>query len=226
MSQQQELKVQLPATRGYQQEMLDESLRRNVVIALDTGSGKTHIAVLRMKVEMEREQKKVGASLNTIMWNPDAVLDVGSVKHSEITRQRVDHDQQSRFARLGIRGSPCGELLSADGAYELPERCDDLGIRGWEGEWEGEVLWMGGGVGNVGEGTGDSAVGDRCYNVFFSFTIKGTHKCRRLTANNDIRTLPVQVPHHRIDTMGRVWDQNDFIFLRTNQLRQLSSYRG
>ena len=74
MSQQQELKVQLPATRGYQQEMLDESLRRNVVIALDTGSGKTHIAVLRMKVEMEREQKKVGASLNTIMWNPDAVV--------------------------------------------------------------------------------------------------------------------------------------------------------
>jgi ERCC4-related helicase len=47
------------ATRGYQQEMLEESLQRNIVIALDTGSGKTHIAVLRMKHECERQQDKV-----------------------------------------------------------------------------------------------------------------------------------------------------------------------
>ena len=46
-------------TRGYQQEMLEESLQSNIVIALDTGSGKTHIAVLRMKHECERQQDKV-----------------------------------------------------------------------------------------------------------------------------------------------------------------------
>ncbi|EMD40161.1 hypothetical protein CERSUDRAFT_112373 [Gelatoporia subvermispora B] len=46
-------------TRGYQKEMLDESLRRNIVIAMDTGSGKTHIAVLRMKLEAERETQKI-----------------------------------------------------------------------------------------------------------------------------------------------------------------------
>ena len=46
-------------TRGYQQEMLEESLRRNIIIALDTGSGKTHIAVLRMKIEVERQTTKV-----------------------------------------------------------------------------------------------------------------------------------------------------------------------
>jgi ERCC4-related helicase len=49
----------LPKTRGYQQEMLEESLRGNIIIALDTGSGKTHIAVLRMKIEAEREPIKV-----------------------------------------------------------------------------------------------------------------------------------------------------------------------
>jgi len=50
----------LPLTRGYQQELLEESLRQNIIIALDTGSGKTHIAVLRMKAEvLEREPKKV-----------------------------------------------------------------------------------------------------------------------------------------------------------------------
>ncbi|TFK19782.1 P-loop containing nucleoside triphosphate hydrolase protein [Coprinopsis marcescibilis] len=47
------------ATRAYQQEMLDESLRKNIIIALDTGSGKTHIAVLRIKHELEREKAKL-----------------------------------------------------------------------------------------------------------------------------------------------------------------------
>jgi ERCC4-related helicase len=45
-------------TRAYQQEMLEESLKRNIVIALDTGSGKTHIAVLRIREEVNRQPKK------------------------------------------------------------------------------------------------------------------------------------------------------------------------
>jgi ERCC4-related helicase len=49
----------LPVTRGYQQEMLEESTKRNIIIAMDTGSGKTHIAVLRIKHEIEREPSKV-----------------------------------------------------------------------------------------------------------------------------------------------------------------------
>lgn len=50
---------QRPRTRSYQQEMLDESLRKNIIIALDTGSGKTHIAVLRLEIEIDREPNKV-----------------------------------------------------------------------------------------------------------------------------------------------------------------------
>ncbi|KAL1692718.1 hypothetical protein GGG16DRAFT_123829 [Schizophyllum commune] len=49
----------LPQTRSYQQEMLEQSLHRNIIIALDTGSGKTHIAVLRLKHEMERRTNKI-----------------------------------------------------------------------------------------------------------------------------------------------------------------------
>ncbi|KAG8214301.1 hypothetical protein J3R82DRAFT_7412 [Butyriboletus roseoflavus] len=45
--------------RSYQQEMLDASLVENIIIAQDTGSGKTHIAVLRMKIECDREPHKV-----------------------------------------------------------------------------------------------------------------------------------------------------------------------
>jgi ERCC4-related helicase len=39
----------LPSARDYQQEMLQQSLRRNIVVAMDTGSGKTLIAILRIK---------------------------------------------------------------------------------------------------------------------------------------------------------------------------------
>jgi len=46
-------------TRSYQQEMLEASLRENIVVAQDTGSGKTHIAVLRMKIECDRQPNKV-----------------------------------------------------------------------------------------------------------------------------------------------------------------------
>ena len=50
----------IPKSRSYQLELLEESLGRNIIIALDTGSGKTHIAVLRIKVEvLEREPRKV-----------------------------------------------------------------------------------------------------------------------------------------------------------------------
>lgn len=51
--------LESPTTRGYQQEMLEQSIARNIIIAMDTGSGKTHIAVLRIKHEVERELSKV-----------------------------------------------------------------------------------------------------------------------------------------------------------------------
>ncbi|KAL8749859.1 MAG: hypothetical protein Q9184_006637, partial [Pyrenodesmia sp. 2 TL-2023] len=40
--------------RAFQYEMLEESLRGNVVVAMDTGSGKTLIAILRIQAELER----------------------------------------------------------------------------------------------------------------------------------------------------------------------------
>ncbi|KAF8654247.1 hypothetical protein AX16_003768 [Volvariella volvacea WC 439] len=49
----------VPRTRGYQQEMLNRSLHQNIIIALDTGAGKTHIAVLRVKHEVERTGSKL-----------------------------------------------------------------------------------------------------------------------------------------------------------------------
>ena len=43
--------------RSYQTEMLETSLQKNVIVAMDTGSGKTHIAVARIQVELERNDK-------------------------------------------------------------------------------------------------------------------------------------------------------------------------
>lgn len=47
--------------RSYQSEMLEESLKRNVIVAMDTGSGKTHVAIARIQAGLERsEPGKVG----------------------------------------------------------------------------------------------------------------------------------------------------------------------
>jgi endoribonuclease Dicer len=62
----------VPASRGYQLEMLEESLKRNIIIALETGAGKTHIAVLRMKIETERESPKVCAPLRYVLYRLSA----------------------------------------------------------------------------------------------------------------------------------------------------------
>lgn len=40
--------------RSYQDEMLAASLQQNVIVAMDTGSGKTHVAIARIAAELER----------------------------------------------------------------------------------------------------------------------------------------------------------------------------
>jgi hypothetical protein len=53
--------------RGYQREMLEQSLKRNVIVAMDTGSGKTQVAVMRIQHELEtRAPDKVGEQTNTL----------------------------------------------------------------------------------------------------------------------------------------------------------------
>lgn len=53
--------------RSYQQEMLEQSLARNVIVAMPTGSGKTHIAVARIQAELERsEAEKVGSTVRQL----------------------------------------------------------------------------------------------------------------------------------------------------------------
>ncbi|KAK4998162.1 Dicer-like protein 2 [Elasticomyces elasticus] len=42
--------------RSYQTEMVEASLKRNIIVAMDTGSGKTFIAVERIRIELERCQ--------------------------------------------------------------------------------------------------------------------------------------------------------------------------
>ncbi|KAK8247243.1 hypothetical protein HDK90DRAFT_473913 [Phyllosticta capitalensis] len=56
-----ELRKQMPKTNGensfrlrsYQTEMVEESLKRNIIVTMDTGSGKTHIAIARCAAELE-----------------------------------------------------------------------------------------------------------------------------------------------------------------------------
>ena len=49
----------LPESRSYHLAMFRESLTRNTIISMGTVTGKTHVAILRMKHEAEHEPKKV-----------------------------------------------------------------------------------------------------------------------------------------------------------------------
>ena len=50
----------IPNGPSYQFEFFEESLRRNVIVALDSAPTKSNIAVLRIKAEvLERETRKV-----------------------------------------------------------------------------------------------------------------------------------------------------------------------
>jgi ERCC4-related helicase len=44
--------------RSYQREMLERSLQGNVIVAMDTGSGKTHVAIARIQAELERSDPR------------------------------------------------------------------------------------------------------------------------------------------------------------------------
>lgn len=66
----------MPNTRGYQLEMLEASLQRNIIIALDTGSGKTHIAVLRIKREIEVEATKVSTSKRYYLFKYSSLIKI------------------------------------------------------------------------------------------------------------------------------------------------------
>lgn len=58
--------------RSYQHEMLDASKKGNIIVAMDTGSGKTHVAVARIRWELEKtDSPKVGVdSLSTFARSP------------------------------------------------------------------------------------------------------------------------------------------------------------
>lgn len=45
--------------RGYQIEMFEKSLIQNIIVAMDTGSGKTQVAVLRIQAELEKCSDKI-----------------------------------------------------------------------------------------------------------------------------------------------------------------------
>ncbi|KAK5629446.1 hypothetical protein RRF57_005161 [Xylaria bambusicola] len=45
--------------RAYQVEMFEKSLKENIIVAMDTGSGKTQVAVLRIQAELEKCSDKI-----------------------------------------------------------------------------------------------------------------------------------------------------------------------
>ncbi|KAJ5771064.1 uncharacterized protein N7511_003115 [Penicillium nucicola] len=69
--------------REYQLEMLAASRKENIIVAMDTGSGKTHIAILRMLVELE------SCSPDKRIWFLVPTVALALQQHEVISRQLV-----------------------------------------------------------------------------------------------------------------------------------------
>ncbi|KAM7206299.1 hypothetical protein V8F33_000585 [Rhypophila sp. PSN 637] len=74
----------LPSARAYQREMLEESLKQNVIVAMDTGSGKTRVAVMRIIKELERSPKRV--------WFLAPTVDLANQQY-EVLRAHIIHSK-------------------------------------------------------------------------------------------------------------------------------------
>ncbi|KAK5710637.1 Dicer-like protein 2, partial [Elasticomyces elasticus] len=68
-------------SRNYQLEMLEASLKENVIIAMDTGSGKTHVAILRILTMLENTPP------DKIVWFLAPTVALCMQQHGEIASQ-------------------------------------------------------------------------------------------------------------------------------------------
>ncbi|KAJ6787650.1 hypothetical protein PWT90_06885 [Aphanocladium album] len=82
------------ASRAYQLEMLDHSLRRNVIVAMDTGSGKTRVSILRIRAQLERStnEKKIWFLAPTVLLCAQQYKAITAEISSMPTRLVTGHD--------------------------------------------------------------------------------------------------------------------------------------
>ncbi|OJD27728.1 hypothetical protein ACJ73_00875 [Blastomyces percursus] len=67
--------------RAYQLEMLEASLRENIIIAMDTGSGKTQVAILRIRHELET------CAAHKLVWFLAPTVALADQQHKYISQQ-------------------------------------------------------------------------------------------------------------------------------------------
>jgi ERCC4-related helicase len=98
--------------RSYQQEMLQESLKRNIIVAMDTGSGKTAIAVARAQLSLESSPP------HKFVWFLAPTVPLCLQQHAEFTR------------RLPAYG--CRTILGLDGCETWSDQATwDLVLKGF-----------------------------------------------------------------------------------------------
>ncbi|KAI1266146.1 RNase3 domain-containing protein [Xylariaceae sp. FL1019] len=66
--------------RAYQLEMFEASLKENIIVVMDTGSGKTQVAVLRIKAELEKPSHK-------LIWFLAPTVTLCEQQHKVLTSQ-------------------------------------------------------------------------------------------------------------------------------------------
>ncbi|KAG8673566.1 Dicer-like protein 2 [Fusarium poae] len=82
--------------RGYQREMLERSLERNVIVAMDTGSGKTQVAVMRIQHELDT------CAPDKIVWFLGKTVSLCEQQHGVLQRQMPSVSMRLLTGQLNI----------------------------------------------------------------------------------------------------------------------------
>ncbi|CAG1975225.1 unnamed protein product [Fusarium graminearum] len=82
--------------RGYQREMLEQSIKRNVIVAMDTGSGKTQVAVMRIQHELDT------CAPDKIIWFLGKTVSLCEQQYSVVQRQMPSVSMKLLTGQLNI----------------------------------------------------------------------------------------------------------------------------
>lgn len=98
-------------SRGYQLEMFKESMERNIIVTMATGSGKTNIACLRIEAELQRSPgKRVWFTApNTVLVEQQHFF-LASQLPDYRTRTLLGHDNVDRWESLQIWNAALSDM--------------------------------------------------------------------------------------------------------------------
>ncbi|KAL2136672.1 hypothetical protein VTI74DRAFT_2404 [Chaetomium olivicolor] len=115
--------------RAYQLEMLEESLKQNIIVVMDTGSGKTQVAILRTQAELERSGKILfDAVTHAFVPLSSLSLIVIDEAHNPVGKNSVARLMREHYSPAKAKGLPIPHILGLTASPLMTSDLSDLEV--------------------------------------------------------------------------------------------------